>query len=71
MKEEMKKALTDEELAQVSGGVVTPLDAEWIKAVTKEAETPQITITVSNMMPTVTPPDATREEEVKNAAVTP
>ena len=66
----MKKALTDDELAQVSGGVVTP-DAGWIEAVTKEAETSQITITVTDVMPDVTPPNATREEEVKKAAVTP
>ena len=70
MQKETKKALTDEELEEVSGGVVTP-DAVWIEAVTKEAETSQITITIPDVMPDVTPPMATREEEVKKAAVTP
>ena len=70
MKEEAKKALSDDELKAVTGGVVTP-DAVWIEAVTKEAATSQITITIPDVMPDVTPPSATREEEVKKATVTP
>ena len=70
MKEETKRALTDNELKEVSGGVVIP-DSVWIEAVTKEAETPQITITISDVTPVVTPPTATKEEEVKKAVATP